>query len=64
MPDFAEGMTLLVIGDWDKAQEPPSHFGIWLFDQVLLLPDLSVLSNTAERELDEILNRVGRLPVT
>lgn len=50
--------------DEDKAQETPPDFGIWLLDQVLLLPDLSVLSNTAEWELDEILKRVGRLPVT
>lgn len=50
--------------DEDKAQETPPRFGIWLLDQVLLLPDLSVLSNTAEWELDEILKRVGRLPVT
>ena len=50
--------------DEDKAQEAPPDFGIWLLDQVLLLPDLSVLSNTAEWELAEILKRVGRLPVT
>jgi hypothetical protein len=47
----------------DMSQEAPTQFGVWLLDQVLLLPDLSVLSNTAEWELDEMLKRVGHLPV-
>ena len=48
----------------DKAQETPPHFALWLLDQVLLLPDLSALSNVAEWELVETLKHVGRLPVT